>query len=303
VARHRTLRRNTAVALLGIALGTIGSYAVANAIDLPRHQDARGRDRPVSAAPDATPPDRTPAPPTVNPPIPRPEQPAAEAPRPQGTPAKPGTTILGQGDSGEQVRILQARLQQIDWFDAEVTGNYGELTAAAVVGFQAKRGLPATGAVDQRTWTRLLGMTRAPTADELYNRRADNPSSGAAIDPRCLTGHVLCVDKTSRSLRWVVDGHVQLTLDARFGAESMPTREGSFEVYLKSRDHVSKLYGSSMPFAMFFSGGQAVHYSPDFAAHGYEGASHGCVNIRDLTAIESLFDEVQVGDAVVVYRS
>ena len=33
----------------------------------------------------------------------------------------------------------------------------------------------------------------------------------------------------------------------------------------------------SMPFAMFFSGGQAVHYSPDFAAVGYAGASHGCV--------------------------
>ena len=43
-----------------------------------------------------------------------------------------------------------------------------------------------------------------------------------------------------------------------------------------------------MPFAMFFSGGQAVHYSPDFAATGYAGASHGCVNIRDYDAIAGL---------------
>ena len=29
-----------------------------------------------------------------------------------------------------------------------------------------------------------------------------------------------------------------------------------------------------MPYAMFFSGGQAVHYLPAFAARGYNGASH-----------------------------
>ena len=67
----------------------------------------------------------------------------------------------------------------------------------------------------------------------------------------------------------------------RFGASYTPTREGLFHVYLKDADHVSHLYGSAMPYSMFFSGGQAVHYSSDFAARGYAGASHGCVNVRD----------------------
>jgi lipoprotein-anchoring transpeptidase ErfK/SrfK len=58
-----------------------------------------------------------------------------------------------------------------------------------------------------------------------------------------------------------------------------------------------------MPFAMFFSGGQAVHYSPDFAAYGYNGSSHGCVNVRNRGAIESLFDQVRIGDKVIVYWS
>ena len=100
-----------------------------------------------------------------------------------------------------------------------------------------------------------------------------------------------------------VDSQVQRTVDVRFGAEYTPTREGAFSVQFKSRDHVSSLYGSSMPFAMFFSGGQAVHYSSDFAARGYYGASHGCVNVRDYDAIAWLFDQVDVGDPVVVYRS
>jgi lipoprotein-anchoring transpeptidase ErfK/SrfK len=58
-----------------------------------------------------------------------------------------------------------------------------------------------------------------------------------------------------------------------------------------------------MPYAMFFSGGQAVHYSSDFAIRGYGGASHGCVNIRDRDGITHLFDQVRVGDTVVVYWS
>ena len=58
-----------------------------------------------------------------------------------------------------------------------------------------------------------------------------------------------------------------------------------------------------MPYAMFFDGGQAVHYSPDFAANGYNGASHGCVNIRARAAIARLFDIVRIGTPVIVYRS
>jgi lipoprotein-anchoring transpeptidase ErfK/SrfK len=54
---------------------------------------------------------------------------------------------------------------------------------------------------------------------------------------------------------------------------------------------------------MFFSRGQAVHYSSDFAARGYAGASHGCVNVRDYDGVRWLFDHVRIGDKVVVYWS
>lgn len=212
---------------------------------------------------------------------------------------RPGPELLGPGDQGDGVRDLQARLKQIYWFQGDVTGTYGEITTAAVRGFQAKREIPVTGVVDQRTLDRLHAMTSAPTEAELLNR-VNQPG---ALDARCRTGRVLCVDKTSRTLRWVVDGKVLQTLDVRFGASTTPTREGVFHVYLKDADHVSHLYGSSMPLAMFFSGGQAVHYSSDFATVGYAGASHGCVNVRDYDGLQRLYDQVRVGDAVVVYWS
>ena len=212
---------------------------------------------------------------------------------------EPGPRLLGPGDQGDRVRDLQARLKQIYWFDADVTGVYGDVTATAVRGFQAKREIPATGEVDQRTLDRLYAMTSTPTAAELHNRG----NTPGALDARCRTGRVLCIDKTSSTLRWVVDGTVRQTLDVRFGASTTPTREGVFHVYVKDADHVSRLYGSAMPYSMFFSGGQAVHYSSDFAAVGYAGASHGCVNVRDYDGLGQLYAQVRVGDTVVVYWS
>lgn len=217
---------------------------------------------------------------------------------------KPGPAILSEGDSGDSVRDLQARLKQIQWLSGDVTGSYDAETVAAIKGFQKKREIPVTGEVDQRTLDRLHAMTSTPTHDEKHNIVPKmGTSTEASLDPRCTTGRVMCIDKSSQTLRWVVDGKVKLTLEVRFGSDELPTREGQFAVNSMSRDHVSSLYDTSMPLAMFFSGGQAVHYSPDFAANGYNGASHGCVNVRDYNGISWLFDQVNVGDKVIVYWS
>ena len=211
----------------------------------------------------------------------------------------PGPAIFERGDDGDPVRDLQARLVQIAWLFGDVTGTYDAETVTGVRGFQEKRGIPVTGEVDQRTLDLLHAMTVVPTHEAKHNIE---PEPGA-LDPRCRTGRALCVDKSTNSLRWVVDGQVLATHDVRFGSDELPTREGAFTVYRMSRDHVSSLYDTPMPFAMFFSGGQAVHYSPDFAANGYNGASHGCVNVRDYDGVAALFDQVRLGDKVIVYWS
>ncbi|NEB79303.1 L,D-transpeptidase family protein [Streptomyces sp. SID14478] len=219
------------------------------------------------------------------------------APKPSATHAPP-RTLFAPGDKGTQVRELQARLRQVAWLFDGPTGTYGASTTTAVKGFQGKRGLPRTGTTDTVTWQRLLTMTHEPTKWELY---ASGGQPAAKPDPRCMTGRVLCISKTSRTLSWMVDGKRLLTVDVRFGSQYTPTREGVFHVDFKSRHHVSTIYHTPMPYAMFFSGGQAVHYSSDFAARGYGGASHGCVNVRDEGKIASLFAQVHNGDKVVVY--
>lgn len=221
------------------------------------------------------------------------------SPAPSATTASPAVRVLMRdGDENEQVRELQARLRQAGYFDRAPTGFYGTMTAGAVTSFQKKRELPRTGSVDEVTWQKLVAMTHRPTADELKpstTNQLDTP------DPRCMTGRVLCISKESRTLAWMIDGKVVSSMDVRFGSENTPTREGLFKVEWKARKWTSTIYHTPMPYAMFFSRGQAVHYSADFAARGYAGASHGCVNVRDRSKLSQLFDQVQVGDKVVVH--
>ncbi|OAR24458.1 peptidoglycan-binding protein [Streptomyces sp. ERV7] len=217
-----------------------------------------------------------------------------------GTAARPQPKVLmAAGAKGAQVTELQARLAQVGWFDDTPTGTYGSVTTAAVKGFQGKRGLPATGSADATTWQKLADMTTRPTRDELAGKAVNKPKT--KLDKRCMTGRVLCISKTTRTLNWVVNGKVQSSMDVRFGSQYTPTREGTFKVFLKSKNHVSSIYHTPMPYAMFFSGGQAVHYSSDFAKRGYAGASHGCVNVRDKAKLAKLFDQVKVNDKVVIY--
>ncbi|MDN5727081.1 MAG: peptidoglycan-binding protein [Propionibacteriales bacterium] len=212
-----------------------------------------------------------------------------------------GKAILKKGSTGAKVSELQARLKQVGWFSANVTKSYGDQTVTAVKGFQAKRAIPRTGEVDQRTWDKLTSMTRQPTKAELNNEKPKPNTSAAKLDKRCLTGRVICISKTTRQLVWVVDGKVQLTMDARFGSQANITREGTFSIFRKVRDEYSREYKSPMPYAMYFSGGEAVHYSADFAARGYAGASHGCVNIRNKQGVAWLYGQVRIGDKVVVH--
>jgi len=161
--------------------------------------------------------------------------------------------------------------------------------------------LSVTGWVDAKTWSKLVDRTGRVTRGDLHPQPKGPAYS--TLSSRCKIGRVVCIDKSTRSVRWVINGEVQYWMEARFGGSSTPTDEGTFSIQWKDRDHVSSIFESSMPFSLFFSGGQAVHYSANFASVGYDGASHGCVNVRDWSLAERLFNDTRVGDKVIVYWS
>ncbi len=249
----------------------------------------RGAAQAVTQSPSPTVPTRLPTtsqlPPSATP-VPTPTATAARPPAasPAGLPRFSKTIRLGW--HGPIVSLVQHRLVWTG-LALKVTGVYDAATVSAVKKFQVKQQLSSNGRVDATTWNRLASVTKR----------------GARLDPRCGGAvRVLCIDKSQKVLRYLVHGKVVMLLDVRFGSPELPTREGVFDVYAKSRYHVSTLYHTPMPYALFFSGGQAVHYSMFFHADGYSGASHGCVNVRDETAMSDLFDEVPIGTKVVIYR-
>ncbi|WP_442785534.1 L,D-transpeptidase family protein [Actinacidiphila sp. DG2A-62] len=313
---RRTSRKATAAAaaataaLAAVVLTACGPQDTGAADDRAPTPARSAAADPAATTAGAPPTTSAPATPTAAPTTPRATPTAtattkAPAKTPAKTPAKAPTTppvvpaVMAVGSNSAQVRELQARLGQLHLFSRTPTGYYGSVTQHAVSDFQERHALPSTGRVDATTWARVRALTRPPTHKEMYPPVAPRPA--AKLDPRCMTGHAMCISKTTRTLSWVVDGKVLSTMDVRFGSQYTPTREGLFHVTFKSRNHVSTIYHTPMPYAMFFSGGEAVHYSADFAARGYAGASHGCVNVRDKAAIAALFDQVKDGDKVVVY--
>ncbi|MEU8838935.1 L,D-transpeptidase family protein [Streptomyces roseus] len=281
----RTLGVATAVALAATACGPQKTEPAGSASTVPS-ASAAGSTPETSPSADNKPAEASPSPS------------ASQSASPSASPSPTVKAIMANGDESEQIRELQARLKQLKYMTVAPTGFYGSKTTAAVKAFQAKNGLTASGAVDEATWKKIQSVSKKPTADEL---RPPTVNEVDAPDPRCMTGRVMCISKESRTLAWMIDGKIVSTMDVRFGSENTPTREGQFKVEWKAKDWTSTIYHTPMPYAMFFSQGQAVHYSADFAARGYAGASHGCVNVRDKGKLASLFEQVQVGDKVVVY--
>jgi lipoprotein-anchoring transpeptidase ErfK/SrfK len=206
-------------------------------------------------------------------------------------PVTRATLPLRFDDRGALVATAQERLLWLGYPLSENSQDkdlFGITMRRAVKAFQAKHWLPVSGRIDQRTWRTLRKL--GEPVDALPRRCTEVPKA-------------ICIDKSTRLLRYVVKGTVRMTADARFGGPGMETGEGVFRVNSKSYNHVSSLYGSWMPRAMFFNGDEAVHYSPDFASVGYSRGSHGCVGMRDMEKATWLFGQVPVGTRVYVYWS
>jgi lipoprotein-anchoring transpeptidase ErfK/SrfK len=210
--------------------------------------------------------------------------------------AVPKEVPLATGDRGDAVRLAQKRLM---WLGYDIRRqeirreSFGRETRLAVKRFQRKFFLSMTKRINKGTWR---------TLEDVGNRVGRLPKD-------CLSERkVICIDKTSKLLRFVRDGKVVQTLDVRFGVPGLETPTGSFRVYYKDRYATSGINGPNaprvpMPYALFFNGDIAVHYSSTFAASGYYpgGGSHGCVNVADLQGVARLFDRVPVGTLVRVY--
>jgi hypothetical protein len=235
---------------------------------------------------------------------PAPFQPSAGNAHRPTTVARSDSYPLRVNSQGLNVRKLQ---QQLIWLDFDIdwkeqlTARVGETTVKAL----------------QEVATKYFWDSQSRVDGSLARRIRLLAGTNGNLPAACMgAGIHICADKTQKLVRWVEDGKVMLTTHVRFGVMDgeHDTPEGSYNVYLKSRDAVSqincvpKVYDgclAPMPFALFFNGDIAVHFSPTFSAYGYYpgGGSHGCVNVRSQEDAIWMFDNTPEGTPVIVYSS
>ncbi len=81
------------------------------------------------------------------------------------SPVPSGTVTLREGDSGEAVYLLQARLFELGYFTGRIDGRYAAETTAAVTAFQRANNLAADGIAGRGT-QRALESGKAIPADQ-----------------------------------------------------------------------------------------------------------------------------------------
>ncbi len=168
-------------------------------------------------------------------------------------------------------------------------GNKQHPSRAAIRELQARYEMRITGQLNQQTEKHLRAL-----------------EATTVLPSTCLMGErTLCVDMRNDTVKVVSpSGEVLQILHVRFGGPNYETRTGKFTVQRKgTRGHISTLYKVPMPYPVFFSGGQAVHFSYEFAENMNKDESHGCVGTRDLEAQEQLWSYMQIGDPVVVVKA
>ena len=137
-----------------------------------------------------------------------------------GVPEYSGYITLQRGDSNSRVANLQRRLRDLNYYDANITGNFGSITKAAVELFQYTAGLDVTGVATVET-QQLLFSDRAPVYVEPtptpVPTATPTPAPGDVGAPQIgispidsISGGVYYLDRAAGrvSFTWSADGDV-----------------------------------------------------------------------------------------------
>lgn len=105
-----------------------------------------------------------------------------------------------------------------------------------------------------------------------------------------------CVDLSAKQA-WLIENGVVTygPVPIASGKAGYRTPPGTFKVTFKSRNHVSSIYGTPMPYSVFFNRGIAFHQGD------LRSGSHGCIRLSRAAA-QTFFSRLAPGDVVQVVR-
>jgi hypothetical protein len=125
---------------------------------------------------------------------------------------------------------------------------------------------------------------------------APAPAPALVAGTPCSAAARACADLSSNRAWLIRDGKIEYgPTKIVHGRAGYRTRAGTFQVFFKSRNHVSSIYDVAMPNAVFFNGNIAFHQGR------LRGGSHGCVRLSR-AASQVFFGALQRGDVVQIVR-
>ncbi|MER5751588.1 L,D-transpeptidase family protein [Streptomyces sp. NPDC002088] len=196
-------------------------------------------------------------------------------------PAAPAARVKCSKRAGPYQRQVER------WLKLKADGKQSAADCRAVRAFQQKEKIkPAVGFAGPVTWARMM-----------LKSAKKNPNAAKKCPVR--TYRVACVD-LDRQLTWVQKGEKVVfgPVPMRSGRAGHRTRTGWHTIYWRHKNHWSTIYHTSMPYAQFFSGGQAFH-AVYGSIHTTVG-SWGCVNLT-LGDARKLWGVLKKNDHVYVW--
>lgn len=205
-------------------------------------------------------------------------------------PPPPGADgTLEQGERGDEVTLLQARLHELGFWLGTSDGSYGQLTRQAVMAFQKAQGLGRDGVAGPATLAALATAARPA--------------------PREPSGSHLEIDLDRQLLLVVQDGQTRWAINTSTGsgeAYAAPgggtavagTPRGSFQIQ-REVDGLRKAPLGTLYRPKYFHGGIAIHGAGNIPANP---ASHGCARVTN-AAMDMLWSSgvTALGTPVLVY--
>jgi peptidoglycan hydrolase-like protein with peptidoglycan-binding domain len=223
--------------------------------------------------------------PSTSKPTPKPSPATPTTPKPKPTPVEGDT--LHVGDSGAYVRSVQQRLTDLGYWNGAPDGQYGGLTAQAVMALQKAAGLGRDGVFGPSTRAALKAGVRPVSR-----------IGGTGIE----------IDKTRQLLLVVRGGAVTMILNTSTGSGqpyvsngvqyTATTPVGTYTTF-RAVDHLDKGPLGDLWRPRYFNGGIAVHGAG--SVPGYP-ASHGCARVTN-AAMDMIWatGTMPIGGRVVVY--
>lgn len=88
-------------------------------------------------------------------------------------------------DSGDEIVKAQTKLKELGYYDAEVTGYFGEVTEEAVLAFQRANNITDSGAIGEETWAALFSDNAVsnPNAEEETEPETEAETEEEATEP------------------------------------------------------------------------------------------------------------------------